>query len=103
MTELIHTAIQGDERQILKRGSIVHVPRQDIEIAWIETYFMDPTEKRAAFSRLAIARGWNIQALITMDFWADDAARVLSVWDEVMRSVELGKYVQDPTKGDVLH
>jgi len=44
-----------------------------------------------------------LQALITFDFWARDAAWLESVWDEVMRTVELGRFVSDPTAGDTLH
>ncbi len=102
LEQLIAVATQGDEREILWRGEVVHVPRADLEVAWIEVHFTDPHEQREAVSRLAIARGSNLQALLTFDFWADDAPRLSAVWDEVMRSVQLGRYVGDPTIGDVL-
>ena len=100
---MITTAIEGDRRKILSRGEIINASRSDLKVAWIETRFIDPKEHREAFSRLAIARGWNLQALITFDFWAEDVPRVKPVWDEVLRSVELGRYIDDPTAGDVLH
>lgn len=103
LAQLITPIIEGDQRQILARGDIVTVPRADLEVAWTEIRFLDPQERREALSRIALARGSNLQALITSEFWADDAARWGPIWDEVMRSVELGRYVDDPTRGDVLH
>ncbi len=84
-------------------GKTVRVPRQDVEIVWMETSFEDPVEHREGRSRVAVARGRNIHAIFTLDFWPEDAPRLAAMWQEVMRSVELGRYVSDPTKGDVLH
>lgn len=103
MTELITTALTGDHRPILSRSDIHQSSRADLEVAWVEMRFRDPQTQREAYSRLAIARGANLQALITFDFWADDQIRLNPVWEEVLRSVELGRYVDDPTKGDVIH
>jgi hypothetical protein len=83
-------------------GDIVKVKRADLEAAWTETRFLDPHEHRKTCSRIAIGRAMNLQTLITFDFWEEDAARLAPVWDEVLRSVELGRYVDDPTRGDVL-
>jgi hypothetical protein len=103
LAELITTAAEGDRRKLLSRSDIVSVPRPDLELAWTEVRFMDSQENREACSRLAIARGANLQALITFDFWVDEASGLEPVWSEVLRSVELGRYVDDPTIGDVLH
>ncbi|MBI4531136.1 MAG: hypothetical protein HY709_06390 [Candidatus Latescibacteria bacterium] len=103
LAQLITTVVEGDHRKALVGGDIINVPRTDVEVAWTEICFMDPQEHRGALSRIAIARGWNVQALITFDFWVEDTVRFGPVWDEVVRSVELGRYVDDPTRGDVLH
>jgi len=103
VSELVTAATEHDPRQILSKGEIIPFPRQDVEVAWREVYFYDPQEGRHAFSRLAIARGASLQALITFDFWADDAPRLRPVWDEVLRSVQLGRYIDDPARGDILH
>jgi hypothetical protein len=103
LAQLIATVVEGDRREILAREEVIKVPRADLELAWTEIRFMDPQEYREAFSRIALARGWNLQALITFDFWVEDMVRLEPVWDEVMRSVELGRYVDDPTMGDILH
>jgi hypothetical protein len=64
---------------------------------------MDPSKHREAFSRIALARSRNLQALVTFDFWPEDITRLNPVWEEVIRSLELGRYVDNPTVGDILH
>jgi len=101
LRELVEAAIKDDQRgKLLGRGKMTYIPRGDVEVAWIEIQFIDQAEDREAHSRLAIARGQNIQALITFDFWAEDAAHLEPVWDEALRSIRLGREVFDPTKGD---
>jgi hypothetical protein len=90
------------EREILSTSEVYRPPRTDLEMVWLEQGFMDPEEHREAFSRIAIARGWDVQALVTFDFWATDRARFAPVWDECMRSLQLGRKIEDPTKGAVL-
>jgi hypothetical protein len=36
---------------------------------------------------------------LTLDFWPEDAGRLESVWDTVLRSLRLGEYIADPRKG----
>lgn len=86
-----------------ERGPIRTHPRPDVEIVWTEMPFDDPVEHRPACSRVVLARGQNIHALLTLDFWVDDTQRLEPMWQELLRSVELGRYVSDPTRGDVLH
>src|SRR5688572_20170980 len=71
-----------DKSTVLARGDVVHIVRTDLEIAWRETRFLDKEQNREAISRNAIARGSNIQPLITFDFWVDDAPRLYPIWDE---------------------
>lgn len=99
LSELIRVATEGDHRNITPTGKFVHQHREYVELAWAEFRFMDPQEHREAFTRLCIGRGSGVQALITLDYWPEDAARVDGVWDEVLRSLALGRYVADPTVG----
>ena len=109
LSQLLTAIAENERRNVLTRGEIVTVPRNDLELAFMEIHFVDLKETREAFSRIALARGQqpageaNLQALITFDFWADDAARFDPIWAEVMRSIQLGRYVADPTAGDFLH
>ncbi|MBI4639511.1 MAG: hypothetical protein HY731_02390 [Candidatus Tectomicrobia bacterium] len=103
LSQLIQVAVEGDYRSLVATGKFIQVQREDIELAWAEFSFIDPTEHREAFTRVCIGRGLNIQTLITFDYWPEDAIRFSVVWDEVMRSLELGRYVKDPTIGDIIH
>jgi len=74
--------------------------RPGIELAWVEKFFTDSQENKPARSRIAVIRGITAHALVTLDFWEADAERVLPAWDEVMRSIDMGLKVQDPTVGE---
>ena len=99
LTHLLGEALKGDDREILARGPIHHVRRPDLELAWTEYRFLDTNEQREALSRACLARGSSIQPFITLDFWPEDAERLQPIWDEVLRSLRLGEYVKDPTRG----
>ena len=99
---LIETAMQGDERPMDTRGPIVETSRDDLQIAWREVGFVDPSENREAKSRLCLARRLNLQCLITFDFWESDAAWCSQAWDTVLETLELGEYISDPTLGPMV-
>ena len=103
LASLVQQVIDGDEREAKQTGPVVEEKRGDLELAWAEVSFRDQLEDRVAFSRICLGRESNVQCLITFDFWVDDAARAQPVWDEVLRSLELARYVEDPTVGDVVH
>ena len=97
--QLLDTAIESDTRAVESRAPSVSVMRGEMRLAWTELAFTDPVEKRAAFSRVLVGLGNNIQCLITFDFWADDARRLAPAWDEIVRTLELGIHITDPTTG----
>lgn len=99
LSQLVQSVVDGDERGVIAQGKMHDVKRPDLELAWTEVTFIDPVEKREARSRICLGRGSNIQPLITMDYWTTDADKFTPVWDEVLRSLQLGVYVQDPTRG----
>lgn len=94
--------VDPEGNEILSRSEIVPVPREDIEMVWNEVKFIDVKEKRPAFSRHIMARGFDVAALITFSYWEGDEANYTAAWNELLRSIELGRYVDDPTRGDVL-
>ena len=47
-----------------------------------------------------MVRGTRAHAVLTLDFWAADADRVVPVCVEVMNSVDLDLKVDDPTLGE---
>jgi hypothetical protein len=94
LTRLIDEAVlKDDPRGLTVCGNPRQVQRPDLELAWIEARFDDPNEKREAFSRACLARGSDIQALITFEFWPEHRRRFVPVWNEILRSLRLGEYV----------
>ncbi|HEY9626889.1 MAG TPA: hypothetical protein V6C84_06275 [Coleofasciculaceae cyanobacterium] len=91
--------VDDDKRQVIAKTDITTVKRQTARIVWTEIKFIDAQENREAFSRICIGLGSNVQCLITFDYWADDADRLIPVWDEVLRSLTLGLYIRDPRLG----
>lgn len=82
----------------LWRGEVEQEARGDMQMAWRQARFLDHKEDREAFSYTLVARRWNIMPLITFAYWVDDAARVEPAWREVLRTLTLGDYVEDPTQ-----
>lgn len=88
-----------DFRRLTPTGDPVNVIRHDLRAAWAEYSFVDPVEIRDAFTCALIGIGNNVQCLITCDFWASDGARIRPVWNEIVRTLQLGVHVADPTTG----
>lgn len=100
LVEMLEAAVSGpSENEELGRSIAIHERRRDLELAWIETRYVDPGEKREARARSCLARRADIHVLMTLDYWPEHRRRFLPIWDEVLRSLRLGEYVQDPTRG----
>ena len=91
--------IAGDRRGLIKRSGVRRMRRDGIEAVWVEADFMDPTEKRLAHSRMCLARGFNVQPLITMEFWPEDRRLATRVWDDVLETLKLGEEIENPFRG----
>jgi hypothetical protein len=102
LAPLLLSAIKDSAHEVLARGQLVTSPRTDLELVWIEDRFVDPIEKREAFSRYCSARGWDVQILMTFSYWVEDQAEGVPIWDEALRSLQLGRHIEDPTKGIVM-
>ncbi len=96
--QLFEEAIMSERQDETWRGEPIVVDRPDIELMWFEVHSIDPGEKREAFSRAALARRNDVVTFITMDYWPEHSIRFSPVWEEVLRSLTLGVYIQDPTK-----
>jgi hypothetical protein len=96
----LRSVMEKDTRNIIERGDVVTVKRQTARIVWMEIKFIDDQEEeRDAYSRTCIGIGSNVQCLVTMDYWADQAELYTPVWDVVMRSLTLGLFIRDPRTG----
>lgn len=101
LLHLLSDAVEGDDHlEVLSRRKPVYQRRGDMEIAWLETRYVEPLEHREARSRNCLARRGLIQPFFTFAFWPEDARRVLPAWDELIRSLRLGEYVAFPIQQD---
>ena len=99
LAQLLQDVVAGDHREVISTGEIVSINRRDLRLVWTELRFRDPVEEREAYSRILLGLGGNVQCLITLDYWPEDAERARPVWDEVVRTLQLGVYIADPTTG----
>jgi hypothetical protein len=96
---LVREALECDERAFFRLDPLVEESRPDIALAWGEGRFIDPRVGREACARLCLARGAEIQALLTFDFWLSDLARCQAQWIAFLASLRLGQWVADPRRG----
>lgn len=99
LSGLLLKAAEGDDRERIDTGAPIEGAREDLELVWMELRLVDPGEHRQCRSRLCLARGREIQCLITFDFWPEDAERLTPVWDGVVASLRVEVDVEDPTGG----
>ncbi len=78
---------------VLATGEIHHERRGEMELAWLEQRYMDPSENREAISRSCLARKGGIYPYITFAFWPEHEAQFSPVWDEVLRTLAVGEQV----------
>ena len=100
LATLVEQIVSGDTRAITNRGPILKGDRMDLDLAWAEVRFTDPTQDdRPARSRTCLARAANVQPLLTFDFWESDSAKFGPAWDEVLRTLRVAEPILDPTLG----
>jgi hypothetical protein len=100
LDQLLRDSVARESAEEATVENLHRETRPGVELAWTEKLFIDPQQGQPARSRIAIVRAANCHALITLDFWEADATRVVPAWDEVMRTVDAGLKVQDPTVGE---
>lgn len=101
---LLLKSIVTSEKDVVSTSNPETVTRPDVQLVWVQQRFIDPVERpREAFSRIAIARGGSMHLLFTFDYWVDKADEFIPAWDEVIRSLQMGRYIKDPTKGEPHH
>lgn len=91
------SALDAGAEEVLDRGLVQSASRPGLELVWRETRFVEQRERREARSRTCLAAGAGVYVLLTLSFWPEDAARCETVWDEVLRTLRLGEYVEATT------
>jgi hypothetical protein len=99
LAPLLKNLVREDSRFSGEVGEIHYLKRQTARVVWTEFPFIDPHEHRPALARVAIGLGSNVQCLITLDFWEDEAEKFTPVWDLVLSSLVLGLFIKDPRTG----
>ena len=99
LDQLLEGVVDGDHRGVTSRDAPKTVERDYMRLAWTEMRFLDSAEEREAHSRICVAIGTAVQALVTMEYWPEDKERATPVWDEALRTLRLEQYVDDPTSG----
>ena len=86
----------GEALEGRSQGNVVSANRPGLEIVWLESAWVE--DGRDARSRQCLARGNDVQILVTMVFWAEHAERFIPVWDEALRTLHLGEYIREPVQ-----
>ncbi len=84
-----------------KVGSPIAIKLGELEMAWVQTEFIDKVEKRPAFARMAVTRHaeQSIHALLTLSYWPEDTERANTVWNDVLGSLKMGEHFESPFRG----
>ncbi|HEY1339796.1 MAG TPA: hypothetical protein VGF59_19925 [Bryobacteraceae bacterium] len=100
LDETLHKTL-GEEREPYRQSQVQRIDRLDVEIAWLEQFYVDADYKRDAKFRVALARGDTL-CLISMNYWLDRASQLEPVWEEVLRTLLLDVPINDPAAGPVV-
>jgi hypothetical protein len=98
LVPLFKNAMEHGGSEVLRRGPIVEVKREGLHGVWQETRYIDPEEHKEAASFCILARDRGIHVFITLSCWPEGVPEFLPVWDEILRSLRIGEYV-DATTG----
>ncbi len=85
--------LSGDGRPRTRKGPLRSASRRNLEYLWLEMDFTDPVGKRKAHSRTCLARGGNVQAFITMEYWPEDRQAADKIWNDVLETLKLADYL----------
>jgi hypothetical protein len=89
----------ADNRELRSEKRIQELMRPGLEGIWQERLMFDFEDKKEVVSRTLMARGANVTTLLSYDFYADEQARFHPIWEDVVGSLVLGRYIKDPTTG----
>ena len=84
-----------------KIGTPLSMNLGNMRMAWVETEFMEPVEKRPAHSRIGIAldTAAGIHAVLTMSFWPEDGEVARRVWNDAFGTMKMGEHYEHPFFG----
>jgi hypothetical protein len=99
MPVIVKMMSEQDDRNPTWKSDVFLEERRDLEQAWLEIKFIDPLEQREAYGRWCLVRGKQIVCLITGECWTEQKERFEEVWREMLRSMILERYMNNPMRG----
>jgi hypothetical protein len=87
---MLAECLTSRDRDVVWRSEARIQRRAGVELAWVESHGIDPGEQRLAISRTCLAAGGHVRALLTLDFWPEDQPRLDLIWEELLRTLEVG-------------
>jgi hypothetical protein len=103
LKQSLQQILDDDKRQILAKDKVTSANRDGMHLVWTNLRYIDATENREATSRILIGIGGNVQVLFTFDYWTEGEEQMRQVWEVILRSLRLGLFIPDPTKGDIVN
>lgn len=95
MEEMLRTALGAEQRC----GPMRRERRANHRLVWTHYDFHDSALDRGARCRCALGLAANLHVFLTLAYWHDDAQRCEAVWDQVVRSLNIGLLYRDPASG----
>lgn len=103
LVELLWEAAAKRTVAVREEGEITPVRRPGLDLAWTWCRFPDTASGREIIGNTAFARGKDIQALFTFEYWVECHPEMSPVWDELLRTLALGQKIAGRTVGDDRH
>lgn len=103
LKKTLHQILEDDDRKITHKSKVTSANRGGMRLVWADIQYIDATEKRPATSRILVGIGSNVQVLFTFDYWIEGEEQMREVWAVMLRSLRLGLFIPDPTRGHVVN
>lgn len=103
LKKTLQQILDDDDREIIHKSKVSSANRDGMKLVWADLRYIDATEKREATSRILIGLGGYIQVLFTFDYWIEGETQMREVWETMLRSLRLGLFIPDPTRGHIVN
>lgn len=103
LKKTLQQILKDDDRDIHHQSKVTSANRDGMRLVWADIRYIDKTEKREATSRILVGIGGNVQVLFTFDYWTEGEEAMREVWETMLRSLRLGLFIPDPTRGHVVN
>lgn len=99
LAQMVEDLVRKGSKDSIEVRPVQDNPKPGMDLAWADTLSLDKEANREVITRTCLARAKDIQVIITYAFWADLAPKMNAAWAEITRTMRLGVYIKDPTRG----